>query len=68
MTQELTADVYETAHELNRFETQDWEYDLEISQTLLEEVFFKNKIWTTEPLELPNPIIASHGRWFARRK
>jgi hypothetical protein len=57
MTQELTADVYELSHDLDRFETLDWEYDLEISQTLLENVFFNNEIRRIEPLDLPNPIV-----------
>jgi hypothetical protein len=57
MSQQLIADVYELETDLERFEMQDWEYDLEVSQDDLENIFFKNLIRYCESLELPNPII-----------
>jgi hypothetical protein len=57
MSQKLIAEVYEINNDFARFEMQDWDYDLEVSQEILENIFFKNKIYRTDPLNLPNPII-----------
>jgi hypothetical protein len=57
MSQHLISDVYKLWNDLSRFEMEDWEYDLEVSQDCLENVFFKNRIYEIDPLSLPNPII-----------
>ena len=57
MSKNLTTDFYEISKDINRLLPQDFRYDLEVSQDVLESIFFDNAIYEIEPLNLPNPII-----------
>jgi hypothetical protein len=57
MSQIYYGDVYELDTDLSRFEMQDFEYDLEVSQEVLENIFWKSQIDEIKLLNLPNPII-----------